>query len=225
MLAKLVQGTIDPARVEDAACAVEEDLIPLFLEHPGARQGFWMANRDDGHVLVMTCWSDQAALEAGRSGDGEERTRVAERLGLRITSIRTLDVLGVEETGSAGPVRRWARATWVDHLPRDLDSTLRAMHREVVAADVQTTGFGASYWLADHETGSGVELSLWNDLAGRHANEPDSRRRRRWFERTVGCHIDHIARFEALGVVAPTTVDLTTGGMAAAPMVAAKSDP
>ena len=224
MFAKLVQGSIDPTRFEEAVRAVEDELIPLFLEHSGARQGCWMANRVDGHVLVMTCWSDLGALEAARPADGEGRSRVAERLGLQISTIRTVDVVGVHETAAVGgPVRRWARTTWVDHLPQDLDATLRAMHQQVVAAEMQTDGFCASYWLVDHATSSGLELSLWSDLAGLQANEPDSRRRRRWFERTIGCRIDHIGRLEALGVVAAPTIDLRAHAVVAAPKVGAES--
>ena len=54
-----------------------------------------------------------------------------------------------------------------------------------------------------------MELSLWSDLAELRDNEHDSKRRRKWFERTVGCRIDLVVEYEALGVVAPATIDLT----------------
>lgn len=210
MLAKLVQANIDPQRVDDAARAVEEEMIPLFVAHPGARQGYWMANRTTGQVLVMTCWSDLDSLEAARAADGERRARIAEQLDLRIRAIRTLDVLGLHENEVVDkPVLRWAQATWVEALSPELDSTVRAMHREVVPVEARSQGFCASYWLADYGTGSGVGLSLWSDLAELRDNEPDSRRRRKWFEKRVGCRINLVAEYEALGVVAPATIDLT----------------
>lgn len=210
MYAKLVTATVDPRCLDDAARAVEEELIPAFVEHPGARQGYWMANRTTGEVLVMTCWSGLDSLDAARVADGEARTRVAERLGLRIRAIHTLDVLSLHENDVIdGPVLRWARATWVEGLSTDLEASLRAMHREVVQAQARSPGFCASYWLADHETGNGLGLSLWSDLAELRDNEPDSKRRRKWFEKTVGGRVDLVGEYEALGVVAPATIDLT----------------
>jgi hypothetical protein len=220
MLAKLVQANIDPRRVDDAARAVTDELIPLFVAHPGARQGYWMANRTTGQVLVMTCWSDLDSLEASRAADGKERTGVAERLGLRIHAIHTVDVLGFHENAVVDKaVLRWARATWVDALSLDLDASLRAMHQEVVPAEARSHGFCASYWLANYETGSGLGLSLWSDLAGLRDNEPDSKRRRKWFEQTVGRKIDLVGEYEAIGVVAPATIDLTETTSAAQEIV------
>lgn len=210
MLAKLVQATIDPQRVDDAARAVAEEMIPLFVAHPGARQGYWMANRTTGQVLVMTCWSDLDSLEAARAADGEERAGVAERLDLRIRAIRTLDVLGLHESEVVDkPVLRWAQATWVEALSPEIDPTLRAMHRDVVPVEARSRGFCASYWLADMGSGTGLGLSLWSDLAELRDNEPDSRRRRKWFEKRVGCRINLVGEYEALGVVARATIDLT----------------
>lgn len=210
MFAKVVQAHIDPARVADAARAVEDELIPLFLEHPGALHGYWMANRASGEVLAMTCWADLESLDASRASDGEERALVAERIGLRIQVIHTLAVLGVHEHDVVHtPVLRWARVTWVEGLAPDLEVPLRAMHREVVDAEARSAGFCGSYWLADRATGNGLEVSLWGDLSELRDNEHDSRRRRRWFEKTVGCRIDLVGDYEALGVVAPVTIGLT----------------
>jgi hypothetical protein len=150
MLAKLVLADIDPRRVDDAARAVEQELIPFFVAHPGARRGYWMANRTTGHMLVMTGWSDADSLEAASAADGTQRTRVAERLGIRIRAIQTLDVLAFQDTDDADkPVIRWARATWVEGVSPDLDASVQAMHRELLPAQTRARGFCASYWLAD----------------------------------------------------------------------------
>jgi hypothetical protein len=209
MFAKVVQAQIDPARVADAARAVEEELIPLFREHPGALHGYWMANRASGQVMAMTCWTDLDSLDASRASDGEERARVAERIGLRIQAIHTLAVLGVHEHDIGHmPVLRSARVTWVEGLAPDLEVSLRAMHRDVVDVEAQSPGFCGSYWLADRATGNGLEVSLWGDLAELRDNDHDGGRRRRWFEKTVGCRIDLVGEYEAIGVVAPATIDL-----------------
>lgn len=210
MFAKVVQAHIDPTHIDTAARAVEEELIPLFMEHRGALQGYWMANRVSGQVLALTCWSDLDSLDASRASDGEERALIAERLGLHIRVIRTLDVLGVYEHDVVHtPVLRWVRATWVEGLAPVLEASLRDLHHDVVRVEARSAGFCGSYWLADRATGNGLELSLWSDLAELRDNEHESKRRRKWFERTVGCRTDLVAEYEALGVVAPATIDLT----------------
>jgi hypothetical protein len=206
MLAKLVLADIDPRRVDDAARAVEQELIPFFVAHPGARRGYWMANRTTGHMLVMTGWSDADSLEAASAADGTQRTRVAERLGIRIRAIQTLDVLAFQDTDDADkPVIRWARATWVEGVSPDLDASVQAMHRELLPAQTRARGFCASYWLADRRTGNGLALSLWNGPTELRDDETDSKRRRRRFEQAVGRKIYRVREYEALGVTAPST--------------------
>ena len=64
MWAKVVEADMDPSRIDVVARAVKYDLIPHFEAQPGARRGFWMANRTSGKVLVVTIWSDQDSLDA-----------------------------------------------------------------------------------------------------------------------------------------------------------------
>lgn len=212
MLAKLVQGKIDPSRVDAAAAAVERELVPSFVVHPGALQGYWMANRASGEVLVMTCWTGPEELEAGRAADGEARAAVMERLGVRVHAVQTLSVVGVEEShDTAQPVVRFARATWVEKLTGSAATSLDGLHREAVRMQASSPGFCASYWLADRATGNGLALSLWDGPDDLQRDEVHSRRRRKWFQQMVGCRIDLISEYEAIGAVASSvnSIDLT----------------
>jgi quinol monooxygenase YgiN len=209
MLAKLAIGDIDPHRLTDATRAVHEELIPAFLEHPGALEGYWMANALDGHVLVMTTWTDLESLDAARAADGATRARTAERLGLRVHAIQTMDVLGFRGNDHVErPLGRCTRATWVEGVSADLRPSIRAIYQEILPSQVRSPGFCASYWLADPATGNGLALSMWEHADQLRAGEVDSRRRRRHFERTVGCHIDLVTEYEALAVVTPTGAPL-----------------
>lgn len=211
MIAKVVQGDIDPRRIDEAAAAVQEELIPLFLAHDGAVQGYWMADRSSGRVVVMTSWADRRCLEAARAADGQERTGVAERLGLRVVAIDTMDVLGAyeapHETQSAH-TWRWARVTWVEGVSPSLDQSLRQMYRDLLPAERRSVGHCGTYWFADLRAGAGLGLSLWSDHRDGRASEPESRQKRKWFEATVGCRIDHVGEYEALGVTGAATIDL-----------------
>lgn len=203
---------MDPARIGAAVKTVEEDLIPSFIAHVGACQGYWMANRASGDVLVLTCWTGAEQLEAARASDGEQRTLAMERVGLRVHAVQELAVIGVEEShDSVQPVVRFARATWVERLGGDRASSPAGMHREAVRMQAASRGFCASYWLADAETGNGLGLSLWAELEDLQDGEDRSQRRRQWLERTLDCKVDHVSEYEAIGVVAPTTasIDLT----------------
>jgi hypothetical protein len=204
MLAKLVHARIRPERLELAARAVEDELAPAFAAHPGACLGCWMGNRTNGHVLTMTLWADESCLHAEQAADGAERTRVAERIGLELHAVETLEVVAVHDLdvglGSGEIAPRWARVTWVEGVePWALDH-LPELHASITPDQEASDGFCASYWLADHDTGDGMALSTWASAASLREGEPDSRRRRRQVERALGCHVAMVAEYEALGV-------------------------
>lgn len=209
MLAKLVHGHIDPTRLGDASAAVESDLAPAFVAHPGARQGYWMANRASGHVLVVTGWSDRDAMEAEQAADGRERAAVAERLGLRIHAIGTMDVVASHEVApTPDTVVHWVRATWVEGVDPSATQALGELHDQSVSDKAAGDGFCASYWLADRLNGDGLALSMWSTPEHLHRSEAGSRRRRRAVERTLGCHLALVGSYEAIGVVGNDQLDL-----------------
>lgn len=212
MLAKLVHARIRPERLDLAARAVMDDLAPAFVAHPGARLGCWMANRTNGHVLAMTLWEDESCLHAEQAADGAERTQVAERIGLEVHAIETLEVVAVHDLDaglSAGEIApRWARVTWVEAVePAALDH-LDELHASIAPDQSSSDGFCASYWLADHRTGDGMALSTWASAAQLRDGEPDSRHRRRLVERTLGCHVAMVGEYQALGVTVRATPEL-----------------
>jgi hypothetical protein len=213
MLAKLVHARIDPALVPVAARAVEQELAPAFVAHPGARLGCWMANRTNGHVLAMTVWSDESSLHAEQAADGAERAQVAERIGLELHAIEVLEVIAVHDLEHvdhtahddaddevAGLANRWARVTWVEGLSPSALDRVDELHAEITPSQTRSDGFCASYWLADRWTGDGLALSTWASATQLRDGEPDSRRRRRIVERTLGCHVAMVGEYEALGV-------------------------
>ncbi|MDQ2678167.1 MAG: hypothetical protein M3Y51_05440 [Actinomycetota bacterium] len=167
MLAKVVHGTIDPDRVDDAARAVRDELVPSFSAQRGALRGYWTADRLSGQVLIVTIWTDGDALDAARSVDGADRARVADRIGLRIHSVQSMVVLGHGGTSDepdeldVGPVWRWARATWISGTPEHAAS-VPGSHRATLPDQARDAGFRGSFWLADESISSGVALSFWD---------------------------------------------------------------
>jgi heme-degrading monooxygenase HmoA len=216
-VAKVVQGTIEPSAVEVAAAAVTWHLALAFSATPGARQGYWMADRSTGKVLITTIWSDRQTMQVASTLDGARRARIAEAVGLRIGSIDSLDVISSRHGGpTATPERRWARATWVEGLSPRMTMELPARHPAVAEEQAGSKGFRGSHWLARASTGDGLALSFWESEDDLHTAEGESRKRRRRLERDFGFRVGRVDRFEAIEVISEIPVGLRRGVSAAA---------
>jgi hypothetical protein len=204
MWAKLVEAEMDPSRIDVAARAVKYDLIPNFEAQPGARRGFWMANRTSGEVLVVTIWSDQDSLDAGRSADSTNRANVVERTGLSIRVVQTMEVLSATDPDLTVTVR-WAGATWIGGAATDRGRDLAAMRANVLTDQRRRSGLCGGYWFGDATTGAGLVLSLRDGPAELRGSERDCDRRERQLEDTLDCTISRASAYESLGVAAPGT--------------------
>ena len=201
MRAMVVHATTDPARMHALPEVVRSELGPQLLSHPGARHGYWMADRATGHLLAVTVWDTDEMMRSAAALDAAERAMIAERNGLRILSVQELDVLGAHETAmSAEPHLRWVRVTWVDGLVPRVHGRLPGLYQEAVPDQARSRGFCASYWLADLASGSAMGLSMWEGPAELSDSALNSRRRRRRFEELLGCRVNAVAEYQALGV-------------------------
>jgi hypothetical protein len=201
-VAKIVQGWIDPNNIDGAAEAVETELIPRFVSQPGAESAYWMADRAKGHVLIMLIWVDDEAVRRSRSADGATRALMAERVGLRVTAVQTMEVVGVHEmAATTSPVSRWARATWVEGVDPDIDVDISALHRDTVPDQMLSEGFCGSYWLSSPGSGNGLALSFWEQPGHLADSGRGSRRRRRKVEEALRCRVNLVSAYEALGGV------------------------
>jgi hypothetical protein len=201
-VAKIVQGWIDPRNIDAAVAAVEGELIARFVSQPGAESAYWMADRVKGHVLIMMTWADEEAVRRSRATDGAVRTRMAERVGLRVTAVQTMDVVGAHETAATtSAMSRWARATWVEGVKPGVDVDISALHRETVPDQMLSAGFCGSYWLASPGLDSGLALSFWEQPAHLQDSGRGSRRRRRTVEQALRCRVNLVSEYEALGAV------------------------
>jgi hypothetical protein len=201
MRATLVHASIDPQRIPETARAVESELVPGFLSHAGARHSYWMAHRRSGRLLVLTVWDSQDHLDAATGAEAERRAVVGERCGVRIMGVHTMEVVGAhEESIDRAPKVRWVRATWVRDLGRHQQGELPALYREAVPDQLRTRGFCASYWLADPTVGAALGLSFWEGPVERRDSTRSSIRRRRRFEAVLGCTVEGIGEYEAIGV-------------------------
>lgn len=190
---------MDPSRIDVAARAVKYDLIPYFEAQPGARRGFWMANRTNGEALVVTIWSDQDSLDASRSAGGADRANVVERTGLSIRVVQTMEVLDATMPGLAVAPVRWARATWIEGVAGDRGPDPAMGRANVLTDQGGRSGFCGSYWLGDATTGAGLVLSLWDGPDERRETERNRRRGQRRLEEALDCTVNRVSAYESLG--------------------------
>lgn len=199
MRASLVRADIDPDRIAEAARLAELELVPAFLAQPGARHGYWMAQRSSGRLIVLTLWDDDADMQ---SAWGLEHARLeanAKRVGARVGAPRALDVAGAyEETVGDAPRVRWVRTTQVSGCRSERRDGIPALFREAVPDQLRTVGFCASYWLVDPVSDAALGLSFWEGPAQVRDSESSSARRRQRIEAVLGCSVQAVEEFEAL---------------------------
>ncbi len=205
MKANLVVAELEPSRIDVACRAVSHELIPLFQAQPGARTAYWLADRNTGEVLVMTTWDDEDALAAERATDRSHRASVAERTGLMIRAVTSMDVLESDDAGlTLTAVARWARVTWIGVAARDRRPGPVTQRPDAGADERGDPGPCGGYLLNNAATGDVLAVSLWD----RPPAEPDSSRegsapeQRRLLD--LGVVVRRLAELQGLGVVART---------------------
>jgi heme-degrading monooxygenase HmoA len=208
-IAKLVRGTIEPSAVDTAASAVMQELAPRFLALPGARQGYWMADRVTGSVLIVTIWSDDESMQAASATDGRQRAGIAERVELNIRAVHSLEVIASHHDDPIGiPVFRWARATWVEGLSPQLATQVPTRRPAVVLDQARSPGYRGSHWLARGATGDGLALSFWDTERDVRASVGGRQKRRKGLEREFRFRVDRVEHFEGIGVALAPSVEL-----------------
>jgi hypothetical protein len=207
MEATLIHGIVDPRRLPEAVQSFRAELLPGFLGNPGARHGYWMADRTTGRLLILNVWEDSECMAAAAAVEGAHRATVNERVGVRTMAVQHMEVLGAhEETLDQSADIGWIRATWVSGLRPDRRRAVSPLYREVVPDQARSRGFCASYWLADPSVGVGLGLSCWEGPAEVREGEASSRRRRRRMEAVLGCSVVGLDEFEAVAVAAADDV-------------------
>ena len=188
MFAKLVDATIDPDRLDLAAAAVDEELIPGFLEHDGALHGYWSADAPTGHVVAITMWRDADALRSAAAADGALRATVGERIGLRLRSVHTLPVLawspGTDPSAAHTDVG-WIRLAWIDRVALVSRAQLTLMPAPGGLGE-PATGCTGRYWIGEDRSAEGCLLSLWSEAAAPAVEDGAGARHRHRSVRTDG---------------------------------------
>jgi len=206
MLAKVLEGVMDPSRFDVLEDAVTHQLLPRFLAHEGAKCGYWMLDPSTGHVASIALWDDADALRGAAHADGVERCSIFDRISLRLLSINTMPVLAArilaaeaEEGQEANPGYGSLRLTRVEGVARSERDNLHQLYQEIVADQLDSAGFRGSYWFGEEASGEGLAVSLWQHPADLAGSTSASRRRRRRVARSLGCRIGDAREYQMIG--------------------------
>lgn len=220
MFARLSRLRIPPDRIDDGIEMVSEELVPAFLPARGALYGCWMAEREHGEVLSVTCWSDGEAVNDWLTETGPLRAGITDALGAIVFDTEEVRVHGIETFARRRPAQVATRAVFVDGLPGTTDpAVVDALFAATMEEHRASPGFHTALWLSNPVTGTGVGLTAWEDELAIDRNEPVNRTRRKLLERELGCRCWAVHRYEAVQAAATTigTVDLRDGTSAAQP--------
>jgi heme-degrading monooxygenase HmoA len=228
MWASFTRVRADPARTEEAIDLVRRHLVPEFVGSDGSQQGYWMLDRTTGTGLVVRCWRDLAALEAGRSGDGAARTTVIERLDAMLCETGTYEVHGLR--GASAPIdggHAWSRVTFVEGVDPVALLEGHDLYERTYEQVADQPGFLSLCWLVDPDTGNGMSISTWRTDEDLRASGPHGRRLRRRVARALGCRVEDVVDVETIGTAryrpAGATLDLRDGAATTAPEIAGTS--
>lgn len=208
MWAKFTRVLLDPGRVDDAVVAVDRELLPAFLEAPGAEHGYWMVERTRGIGIVVTCWSDLDSLEDSRAAMGEVRARVLDELGARIADTAVYEVHGSAPPPPIGGDPAWSRVTFVEGLAPDIGDADQTLFRTALARYGDLDGFLSLCWLVDGRSGNGLGITTWRTADHLRASETLNHKVRRDVEATFGCRVDSVLDVQTLASVrCPESID------------------
>jgi hypothetical protein len=58
---------------DDAIRVTRDQVIPVVLNLPGSRGGYFLVNREEGKTLSLTLWEDRGALDASAAAIAKMR--------------------------------------------------------------------------------------------------------------------------------------------------------
>jgi quinol monooxygenase YgiN len=91
-LVRLGRFDIDPTRVDQAVNAISDN-VPQVKGADGLCSFQMLANRETGSGIVVTCWANQAALDAFWPTAEQLRARASDRAGLRFGTLDNLTMI------------------------------------------------------------------------------------------------------------------------------------
>ena len=94
MWARVTTAVGDASRFDDTVQLINGEQIPRIKELGIAAGGYWMMNRDDGRVLVVTLYENEQALRDSEAAAAAFREQAGQDVGSTIQSVEVFEVVG-----------------------------------------------------------------------------------------------------------------------------------
>jgi heme-degrading monooxygenase HmoA len=97
MYAGISSGQVTPDELDAFAQVIREEVIPKARELPGFQGGYWLADREGGHVIGIVLFESEEALRASHkppASDSEESSRSAQPTPPSVVSYEVVAAVG-----------------------------------------------------------------------------------------------------------------------------------
>jgi len=93
MFARLTRITADPARIDEIAPIVRDQVLPAAQQMAGFRGMYAMVDRQSGTSLSFTLWESEAAMQASEEAANRLRSDASTRGGASIAAVERYEVI------------------------------------------------------------------------------------------------------------------------------------
>ena len=93
MYARVTTFQAPPDRLEEGVRSFREEALPLLQGQPGFRTVYFLADRQQGRVLVIGLWESEEALRQSEQLVAERRTQAAQQAGAGTPTVEQYEVL------------------------------------------------------------------------------------------------------------------------------------
>ena len=93
---RVVAAEADPARVDEEASRLRDDVVPALKGAPGFRAIRLMIDRSTGRGAVGTVWADEAALQGSEEIGKERRQEAAARGNIKFGDISRREIVFID---------------------------------------------------------------------------------------------------------------------------------
>jgi quinol monooxygenase YgiN len=129
----------DAGSVDAATAHVRDDVMPTVRAMEGCVGLSMLADRDSGHCIITTSWTDEAAMRASRDGVQAHAERTAEILGGR-PDVQHWEIAAMHRVQEARSGSR-SRVTWLRTEPDAVNRAVDAVRLSLMPKLDDLPGF------------------------------------------------------------------------------------
>lgn len=205
----------DPAKIDEAISFIRDTVTPTIQGQSGCLGlGAW-CNRETGHVVVVSAWTDRASLDASEATAVPLRAQGGSILGAP-ASVEIFEPVIIEQTRGDEP-GFWSRATMMEGDPSTVDAGIETFRRDVLPAVRGLSGCTGVMLGVNRETGRAIATTTFETRAALDASRDAAMAIRDAAATSTGVRVTDILEDEVVivgirgpEIPSPRTIELPT---------------